>query len=165
MSVKYLPHILLAYLAIGLQRGLGDLLSVGDARLDVVWLVALFYALSIPRAGGALAAVLVGLAYDLTGAGPIGWHAASLGLAGFAIGFLPTNRWGRLAASLAAGVVVAGIIAWILNGLRSLFGGAPAQFGFGGMLGTMLLTGVFALPLSLPLWKWKRVFAIEPDRF
>lgn len=163
--MKYLPHILLAYLVIGLQRGLGDLLVVGDARLDLVWLVALFYALSIPKAGGLLAAALVGLAYDLTGAGPIGWHAASLGLAGAAIGFLPANRWGRLAGAMIAGVIVAAVTAGILNGLRSLFGGTPAPYGWGAMFGTMLLAGVFALPMSLPLWKWKKIFMVETGRF
>jgi len=163
--VKFLPHTLLAYLSIGLQRGLGDLLSVGDARLDLVWLIALFFALSIPKAGGPLAAALTGLAYDLTGAGPIGWHAASLGLAAAAIGFLPANRWSRMAGAIVAGVVIAAIVAGILNGLRSLFGGTAAQYGFGGMFGTILLTGVFALPLSLPLWKWKRVFTVETARF
>lgn len=159
--MKYLPHILLAYLAIGLQRGLGDLLEVGTARLDLVWLVGLFFAVSIPRAGGPLAAALVGLAYDLTGAGPIGWNAAALGVAGAGVRYLPANRWGRLAGTLCTGVVVAAITAGLLNALRSLFGGTPAPYGFGGMFGTMLLTGVFALPLSLPLWKWRKVFGVE----
>lgn len=163
--MKYLPHILLAYLAIGLQRGLGDLLTAGSARLDLVWLVALFYALSIPKAGGMLAAALVGLAYDLTGTGPVGWHAASLGLAAAAIGLMPANRWGRLAGAMAAGVVIAAVTAGLLNLLRTPFAGDPAAYGWGAMFGTMLLTGIFALPMSLPLWKWKKVFTVESSRF
>ena len=163
--MKYLPHILLAYLALGIQRGAGDLLAVGRGRLDLVWIVALFVATCLPKTAAPIAAALIGLAYDLTGAGPLGWNAAALGISALVVQNLPANRWSRLAGAIAAGVVLTAITAGVLEGFRYLARGDSTGFGFGGMFGTILLTGLFALPLSFVLWKWRSVFVVEAPRF
>ncbi len=165
--MRVMPHILLAFLAIGLQRGLGPLLTVGAARLDLVMIAAAFSATCFPRVTGPLVALAIGLAYDFAGAGPIGLHAVAFGVAGLIASNVPTNRWGRLLATLVASIVVASMLFWVLGLLRWGFNDdpSPAGHGFLGMLGTILLTGLFAVALSLPLWKWRRVFLVEDNRF
>ena len=166
--MRLLPHILLGFVSIGLQRGLDALMEVGEARADLVMLAAMFLATCFPKAAsGALAAAIVGLAYDLSGSGPIGLYAASLGLGGLAAASVPADRWPRLLAAMVCGVVVACAVTWGLSLLRGWLSSDPvrADFGFVGMLGTMLLTGLLALPVSAALWRWRRVFVIEAPRF
>jgi cell shape-determining protein MreD len=165
--MRLLPHILLAFVAIGLQRGLDALMYVGSARADLVLITAAFAATCFPKAAaGGLAAAIVGLAYDLSGAGPIGLHAAALGLGGLAAGSLPTNRWPRLLGAMIAGIAVSAVLIWVILLLRSWLNAdlAPPQMSFGGMVGTFLLTGLLAAPVSLPLWKWRKAFVIEAPR-
>src|SRR5690606_21568732 len=116
--MRVMPHILLAFLAIGLQRGLDPLLTVGSARLDLVMIAAAFSAASFPRVIGPLVALVIGLAYDLSGAGPIGMHGAAFGLAGLVAANVPSNRWGRLLATLIASIVTASLLIWMLGLLR-----------------------------------------------
>lgn len=166
--MRVLPLILLGFVAIGLQRGLDSFLTVGTAQADLVMIAAAFIATCLPKAaGGALAAGLLGLAYDLSGAGPIGLYAASLGLGGLAASSLQANRWPRLLAAMLAGIVVSALLAWALSIFRNLLNSDPAGAGmtFRGMIGTILLTGLLAAPVSVPLWKWRRHFVIEPPRF
>ncbi len=163
--MRYLPHILLAYVAIGLQRGLDDLLTAGGWRLSLPAIAAAYLATRLPWLVGALAAALVGLAHDLTGAEPIGLHAVAFGLAGLVVGLLPSNRPLRLWGALLAGIAVATSAAWILGALRGPLRGDPAGMTFAAMLGTILLTGLFALPMSWPLHRWGRVFHTDGGRF
>jgi len=166
--MRILPLILLGFVAIGLQRGLDALMTVGTAQADLVMIVAAFVVTCLPKAaGGAIAAGLLGLAYDLSGAGPVGLYAASLGLGGLAAGSLQANRWPRLLAAMLAGIAVSAVLVWLLSALRGAVGSdpAPPRMTFGGMAGTILLTGLLAAPLSAPLWKWRRYFVIEQPRF
>jgi len=165
--MRLLPHILLAFLAIGLQRGLDALLSVGSARADLVMIAAAFTATCFPRPNGAIAAALIGLAYDVSGSGPIGLYAASIGLGGLAASVVPPMRWSRLVAAVVAGVVVAAVTVWVLGLLRRGFIGDPgaAEYGLAGMTGTVLLSGMLAVGLSLPMWKWRHLFVVEAARF
>ena len=160
-------HILLAFVAIGVQRVLDRLLDVGAARLDLVMIAAGFSATCFPKAVGPLVAAVVGLAYDLSGAGPIGLHAAALGLGGLAAASLPSNRWSQLLSAVAACVAVASIVLWALGLLRWGFNDEPAPAGlsFLGMLGTIALTSLFAVAATWPLWKWRRAFALDGPRF
>ncbi len=165
--MRLLPHIILAFIAIGLQRGLEALLTVGTARVDLVMIAAAFTATCFPRPLGSLAAVVIGLAYDLSGAGPIGLYAASLGLGGAAASALPVNRWPRQAGAMLVGISITAVLVWGLGLLRQWMNSDPlrAEYGFMGMAGTILLTGLLALPVSLALWKWRRAFTVEGPRF
>jgi cell shape-determining protein MreD len=166
--MRVLPLILLGFVAIGLQRGLDALMTVGPAQADLVMIAAAFIATCLPKAaGGAIAAGLLGLAYDLSGAGPIGLYAASLGLGGLAASSLQANRWPRLLGAMLAGITVSALVAWGLSMLRDMLSADPIPAGmtFRGMIGTILLTSLLAAPVSAPLWKWRRHFVIEPPRF
>ena len=166
--MRLLPHIFLAYAALGLQRGLGALLTVGTAaRADVVLIVGGFLAGCLPRATAPIGTCLLGLAYDLTGDGPIGLHAASFGLAGPAAAALPANRWGRSLGAIVAFAAVASIVAYVLGLLRrgeSAAALAWARPGLGATAGTILLTALLAVPASWLLWKVRRPFAADGSR-
>lgn len=165
--MRLLPHILLAFVAIGLQRGLDALLAVGSGRVDLPMIAASFTAACFARTSGPLAAVFIGLAYDLSGAGPMGTYGAALGLGGLVASLLaPPSRWGRLLVALIAGIVVASAIAWALGVLRAAIveEAIRDRMSFAGALVTMVLSSLMAIALSWPLWKWRRAFVVEPPR-
>ena len=159
-----MPHILLAYLAIGLQRGLDGALRLSQTRVDLPLIAAMYFAACLPRATGPIAAALVGLADDLAGNGPIGLHALCFGLGGFVTARLPANRPLRMAIAVLAGVVVSGTLRVVLVGVRFVYVGEPRAY-FWGWPGTILLTGVVTLALSPLLFKWRRPFVIRERNF
>lgn len=155
----------MAFVAIGLQRGMDALLSVGAGRVDLVIIAGAFSATCFPKSSGPLAAMVIGLAYDFSGAGPIGLFGAALGLGGLVASMLPANRWGRMLTAIIAGVIVACVTAWLLGSLRSALGADSAGGGMGGVVATISLTSLMAIAVSLPLWKWRRFFVVEAPRF
>ena len=163
-ALRYVPHILLLYLAIGAQRGLDAALRYGETRVDFPLIVALFVAACLPRTTGPIAAALAGLAYDFSGNAPIGLHALCYGLAGLLAARLPANRPVSLAFALLAGVVVACTLRAILFLIRGTFYGDVSPY-FWGWPGTILLTGGVAVLLTPLLFKYRKPFVIQDRRY
>ncbi len=143
---------MLAYVALGLQRGLEPLLthrpSVGGwAGLDLPYVAAAGIAAMMPKDSAAVAAFLVGLAHDVTTAGPIGPRAVGYGLAGLIIARGQPRTPAIFAAFAAVGAVVAAMIVWLLGTL-----GGGSQTLVGGSL-SGLMTAVVAALMAWPLWK------------
>ena len=161
--MRILPHILLAYLAIGLQRGLDAWLGIrfgsGVAKVELPWIAAAFIAATLPPGTAPLAAMAVGLAYDLSGDGPIGLHAAAFGLGGLVVAKLRATRADKFIAAAAAGAGVMAIVPWVLGWFRD--GGQT----FVGFVGTAFFTALVALPLVWPLWKFRGQFLVIDKRF
>lgn len=164
--MRLLAHILLAFISIGLQRGLDALLTVREGRVDLVMIAASFTAMCFPRASGPLAALLIGLAYDLSGAGPIGTYAAAFGIGGLVASLASPTRLGRIIVGIIAGVVVASAVVYLLGILRGLFRSDEIRDGLsvGGTVTTMLLTSLIGAAASWPLWKWRKAFILEGPR-
>ena len=80
--MRWLTYFILAYLAIGLQLGGGDYLSVAGARPNVVMLAVIFIAINAPREPALLGCVGIGLLQDLVTLQPLGLYAAAYGLVG-----------------------------------------------------------------------------------
>lgn len=160
--MRILPHILLAYLAIGLQRGLDAWLGVriagGVAKIELPWIAAAFIAATLPPASGPIAAAIVGLAYDLTGDGYLGTHAVAFGLAGLLVAKMRATRVDRLLIATVAGAAIAAMVAWLLGLFRT--GGQS----FIGAIGTAFFTALLALPFVWPLWKLRGRFLVVDNR-
>ena len=164
--MRVLAHILLAFVAIGLQRGLDALLTVGAGRVDLVMIAASFTAVCLPRATGPLAALLIGLAYDLSGSGPLGTYGAALGIAGLVASVPNPTRWGRILGAIISGVVVACAVVWLLGALRGVLREEEVRdsMSASGMITTALLSSLMAIAASWPLWKWRKTFIAEGPR-
>ena len=161
--LRFVPHILLIYLALGLQRGLDGALRYSETRVDIALIAAMFVAACLPAHLGPLAAALAGLAVDLTGRTPLGIHALSFGLAGLIAARLPANAPPRLLASILAGVVVAGVLRCLIFAVRGVYVGDVRPY-FWGLFGTILLTGLVAAALTPLLYKWRRPFIVRDRR-
>lgn len=82
--MRWPAFFILAYVAVGLQLGMGDFVRVGaaGARPDLVLLAVLFIAINAPRDAALLGAFGIGLAKDLTTLSPLGLYAIAYSLVG-----------------------------------------------------------------------------------
>jgi rod shape-determining protein MreD len=83
--MRLLPTFILAYVALGLQIGLGDFVSYQGARPNLVLLAVVFIALNAPRDAALLAAFSLGLVQDLLSQQAPGLYALSYSLAAMVI--------------------------------------------------------------------------------
>src|SRR4051812_11799899 len=63
--MRWFPYFILAYLALGLQVGLGDYISYAGATPNLALLAVIFIAINAPRDAGVLACLLLGGMHDL----------------------------------------------------------------------------------------------------
>ncbi|MEL7238026.1 MAG: hypothetical protein AAGK78_04125 [Planctomycetota bacterium] len=171
--MRLLPHIVLAYIAVGLHAGLGALLAVGEMRVLLPWIAAAFIASTVPAASAPLGALLVGLALDLVGGGAIGTYAAAFGVGGWVIAKLRagrnTSRPMRLWSYMAAGAFVVAYAAQLLLYVREIASGSVGDAGIVGLfftrffnaMGTGFFTAVIALPFAYLLWKLHSRFRLR----
>ena len=117
--MRWVTYFILAYLALGVQVGLGDYASYQGATPNLVLLAALFIAINAPRDAALLGCFMMGLFHDLLTHQPPGLFAVSYGLVGImAAGTQQAvyrdHPLTHFSMALAAGIVVAGIL--LLNG-------------------------------------------------
>ncbi|HYO11353.1 MAG TPA: rod shape-determining protein MreD [Tepidisphaeraceae bacterium] len=75
-------YLILAYLAIGLQLGLGEPLRVGNCRPDLVLLAVIFIAIHAPRDAALLGCFGIGAIQDLVTLNSLGVCALAYSLVG-----------------------------------------------------------------------------------
>jgi rod shape-determining protein MreD len=80
--MRWLTYFILAYLAIGLQLGAGDLLTVAGAKPNLVLLAVIFIAINAPREPALLGCVGIGLMQDLVTLQPLGLYAVAYAMVG-----------------------------------------------------------------------------------
>ena len=164
--MRLLPYIVLAFVALGLQAGLGHLISHGNVKVLLPWLVAGMIACTVSPRGAPVGALLVGLGLDLVGSGPIGMWAVGFGVGGWAISRLrgvrpaikPSRMWSMTAIGAFAAVYV-GYLLLFMRALRDGTGGGwfRAFFGyFFAALATAILTAIIALPMAFVLSRLQR---------
>lgn len=81
--MKFLGPLIVAYLALGVQLGLGDYVAVRGGLPNVALLAALFIGLSWPRDTALLGCFALGVMQDLTTTAPLGLYALAYSLAGW----------------------------------------------------------------------------------
>ena len=117
--MRWITYFILAYLALGLQVGLGAYVSYQGATPNLVLLAALFIAINAPRDAALLGCFGMGLMHDLLTQQPPGLFALSYGLVGLlAAGTQQAvyrdHPLTHFSAALAGGLVVAALV--LLNG-------------------------------------------------
>jgi len=82
--MRLTTYLILVYLVIGLQIGMGDFVRVGasGARPDLVLLAVVFIAINAPRDAALLGAFGIGLVKDVTTLAPLGLYAIAYSLVG-----------------------------------------------------------------------------------
>jgi rod shape-determining protein MreD len=86
--MSYLLLLAAVYLAAVLQTSLAPAFEVRHVAPDLFALVAIVWQLHTARPRGFIAAAFVGLAHDLTSAGPFGIGLGLFALVGFLVGWL-----------------------------------------------------------------------------
>ena len=160
LPMRLLPHILLAYIALGLQRGLDGLLTTrtsggGWGRFDLAYAAAAAIATMLPGSSAAMGALLVGLAHDLTAGEAVGARAVGYGLAGLLIGRVNPRSFPSFVAVACGGAFVASFAAYLLTLGRQTFVGMSL---------TGVMTAAITLALAWPLWKLRGRLAMNDRR-
>lgn len=83
--MKWFPFAILTVVAIVLQTSATTMIQIQSIRPDLMFLLAVFYAMWGPWPDAAIAAWVLGLVVDLESLDRIGLHALCFGLAAFAI--------------------------------------------------------------------------------
>lgn len=83
--MRWLTYFILAYLALGVQLGLGDYVSYQGASPNLVLLAAIFIAMNAPRDAALLGCFGLGVMHDLLTQQTPGLFALSYGLVGLMV--------------------------------------------------------------------------------
>lgn len=176
--MRLLPFFILAYIAIGLQIGLGSLLAFGGSAPNFVLLAAIFIALQAPREAALLGCFALGLIHDLVSQQPLGLHALAYGLVGLMIvgsqsSLQRENPLAHVMLAAVGGIVVTLVI--LVN--QRFTPAAPAEaispeiilpalrVGPGALIWGVIWTTLLAPVVLWPLNKLRRRFAFDHTRW
>ena len=160
--MRWLPYLILAYVAIGVQIGAGEALRFRGAKPDLVLLAAVFIAMNAPREAGLLGCFVIGLLTDLVTVQPLGLYATAYGIVGLMVSgsqeiVYREHPLTHLFLAVVGAVLVACLV--LLHGWAR--GGAPPA---GTLFGGALYTGLLAPVVIGILQRTKRAFAFESTR-
>lgn len=184
--MRWLTYFILAYVALGLQVGLGNYVAYRGVKPDFVLMAVIFIAINAPRDAALLGCFGMGLMQDLLTHHPPGLFALAYGLVGLmAAGIQQVvyreHPLTHFAVALAGGVVVAAVV--LLNGwLHPPGPGVSVWVGSAGPapatqatlhpvrgspateLARALYTAVLAPAVMWLLARARRSFAFQPPR-
>ena len=168
--MRWLPFFILAYLALGIQQGIGGFVELGHARLNLALIVIVFVAANAPRDVGLLACIIVGVTQDLLNAAPWGISAFTYGVIAIAVMAIKDVVYGDHLLTHFVLVLYAGIIetivrlihGWIYASLHT----EPHWSGptFGAMLGSAIYTAAVGVPIIYFLGRLRRSFGMRAPR-
>ncbi|MCC6240539.1 MAG: rod shape-determining protein MreD [Phycisphaerales bacterium] len=176
--MKLLPYLILAYITLGIQSGLGVLWNSSGVMPNLVLLVVIFIASHASRDAALLGCFCLGLMQDLLSQQPLGVYALAYGFVGLIIvgaghNFARTNPLIQMGTALVCGIVVLFIL--LIN--QRFVPAAPAlQLSPDSFVPAIrppvwpLISGVFLTSLLAPLVLWplhkmKRYFAFDRRRW
>lgn len=171
--MRIIPYIILAYLFLGIQMGLGRFIEWNGAEPNLVLLAAVFIALNAPRDAAMLGCFGLGVIQDLLTQQPPGLHALSYGL----IAALLTNAQStvyrghpltHVSVTLFGGLVTTGIL-YVHSLIWTRWSTDPntpaaVRLGLGTLLLAVLYTAALAPFIIGPLQRLRRAFAFQPPR-
>jgi rod shape-determining protein MreD len=175
--MRWLPCLILAYIAIGLQVGLSPEIRIDGIPPNLGLLIAVFIALNAPREPALLCCVVIGGMQDLATQQAPGLYALSYGLTGAFVASLQSivsheHPVTHIVLSFIGGLFTAGVI-WI-HGLLVPAGhsvitpsGAhlPAmRIGLGLLVGSALYSALLAPILLGVLQRLSLLFGFQPIR-
>ncbi len=165
--MRLLPYILLAYIALGVQSGLGVLWTEGGSSPNLVLIAAIFIATHATRSAALLGCFCMGLMQDLLTLQPLGLYAFSYGLiALMLIGSQPAlkraNALVHILTALFSATVVMLIV--LINQFFLTPAGEPHP-GAWPMFKGVLLTTLLAPLLLWLLHKTRKAFVFDSGRW
>ncbi len=80
--MRWISCFILAYIALGIQMGMGEFVRVRGAAPSIVVLAVIFIALNAPRDSALLACFVIGALQDMTTLAPLGLYALSYSIVG-----------------------------------------------------------------------------------
>ena len=176
--MRLLPYLILAYVAVAMQIGMGSLLAVGGSAPDFVLLAAIFIALQAPRESALLGCFGLGLIHDLVSQQPLGLYALGYGIVGLLVVGSQSSlqRESPLAHILVA--LVSGIVVTLVILLNQRFAPTPPVApvspdaalpplgaGPGALIWGVVWTTLLAPAVLWPLNKLRRYFAFDHSRW
>ena len=160
--MRWLTYFILAYLAIGLQLGGGDLFIVAGAKPNLVLLAVIFIAINAPREHALLGCVGIGLMQDLVNLQPLGLYGLAYGLVGMFV--VSTQEivyrehpLTHFSLGFVGSLLVAAVV--LVHGLVR-----PPRVSPGALFGTAVYTAALAPVLLWGLQRIKRVFNFNSPR-
>lgn len=160
--MRFIPTLILAYLALGLQSGLAQHIEIRGATPNLVLPVIIFIALYASRDSALLGSYLIGLMQDILslvplGVNPLVYAAVTVAVRMTQPAMYREHPLTHLILGLAGGVLQ-GVILTIV-GLRM-----PPRPPVDMLIGSTLYTAILCPILLLPLLKSKRLFGFQPER-
>ena len=160
--MRFIPTLILAYLALGLQSGLAQHIQIRDASPNLVLPVVIFIALYASRDSALLGTYLIGLMQDMLSMVPLGvnplMYAAITAAVRMTQPAIPREHWLTHILLGLAGGVLQGVILSIV-GLRM-----PPRPPVEMLLVSTLYTAALCPILLRPLLASRRIFGFQPER-
>lgn len=153
--------ILLAYVVLGIQSGLGPFIAMGDATPNLMVAVVVYIALYAPREPALIGVFVLGLMQDVLSQDPVGVYplvyAAVAGATRITQPTIRREHWVTHLVLGATGGVLQGIILWLI-GLRT--GSRPS-------LHTLIISAAYTAVLTPILLKgliaMRKMFAFQRE--
>lgn len=168
--MRWFAYFILAYVALGMQAGLGAFLEYKGATPNLVLLAAIYIAIYAPRDAALLGCFGMGLMQDMLTQQPLGLFAFSYGIVGLMItssqsAMQQENPLAHVIIGLISAAVVA-LVVWLNTLLAPRFTGETIPGG--ASLVTLLIgtayTAVLAPVVIWPLQRIKKRFAFDRQR-
>ena len=157
--MRWLTFFILAYVATVLQSTLLGLMTgatAGGATVNLLFVLALYYALSARKSDAPWACMALGLMADLASSYPFGVYAAAFAVAGWGITRIRSHLVGEHPLSVLFMSFILTFLLEVIVGtvaLARLGGSAP----WGRLMLTALLTAVFTAVAAVPVhWLLRR---------
>lgn len=160
--MRFIPAILLAYVVLGVQSGLGPFIAVKDATPNFMLAVVIFIALYAPREPALIGVFVLGLMQDMLSQDPLGVYplvyAAVAAATRVTQPAIHRQHWlTHLILGLVGGALHAGIL--MLVGLRM-----PGRPSLDVLIASAIYTAVLTPVLLWLLISIRKVFAFRPER-
>lgn len=148
--MKWFPFAILTATAIVLQTSATPLVQIQSIRPDLMFLLAVFYALWGPWPDGAIAAWILGLIVDLESHDRIGLHALIFGVAAWAMIRIRQIVFRDHAITQILVTLVFTALVHVAGGLYNGWGSESAGNGY---LWPALMTGIYTA-ICAPYFHW-----------
>jgi rod shape-determining protein MreD len=156
------PFILLGYVVVGVQAGLGGFVRLGGAAPNFVLIVAAFLALFLDRRAAGLACFALGLMQDLLTQQTLGLYALSYGLMAMVVSSTAAMVYREHPLTHVAIALAASVFTWLLLLVHGwVFPPSPGMAA--ALLGTFL-TALFAAPVTWLLLRLRPALGLRAAR-
>jgi rod shape-determining protein MreD len=162
LAMRWIPVLLLAYVAIGIQVGTAGQVRIHGAGPNLGLLVIVFVSLGAPRDYALLACLLIGAMQDLGTGQSFGLFALSYGIVGYLVVGVQNVVYRQHPLTHASLVLIGGIISGLVLWIHGRFTGDRVSILQ--VMGIAIYTAILAVPVLAMLQRSRRVFGMNSLR-